>query len=38
VLIDDRPLNAGDAIASDQAGDLKIIAQGDAEILIFDLA
>lgn len=38
VLVDDRLLKAGDAIASDQAGDLQVIAQGDAEILIFDLA
>ena len=38
VLVGDRLLNGGDAIASDQAGDLKLIAQGSAEVLVFDLA
>ncbi len=38
VLIGDRLLTGGDAIASDQAGDLKLIAQGSAEVLVFDLA
>ncbi len=38
VLVGDRLLNAGDAISSDQAGDLKITSQGNAEILVFDLA
>ncbi len=38
ILVGDRLLNAGDAISSDQAGDLKLISQGNAEILIFDLA
>ena len=38
VLVGDRLLNSGDAISSDQAGDLKLISQGNAEILIFDLA
>jgi len=38
ILVGDRLLNAGDAISSDQTGDLKLISQGNAEILIFDLA
>lgn len=38
VLVGDRLLNGGDAISSDQAGDLKITSQGDSEILVFDLA
>ncbi|NMF60109.1 pirin family protein [Pseudanabaena yagii] len=38
VLVGDRLLSAGDAISSDQAGDLKITSQGNAEILVFDLA
>ncbi|MFN9886154.1 MAG: pirin family protein, partial [Pseudanabaena sp.] len=38
VLVSDRLLHDGDAISSDQAGDLKIISQGNAEILVFDLA
>ncbi len=38
VLVGDRLLNAGDAISSDQAGDVKITSQGNAEILVFDLA
>lgn len=38
VLVGDRLLNGGDAISSDQAGDLKITSQGNAEILVFDLA
>lgn len=38
VLVGDRLLNAGDAISSDQAGDLKITSQGNAEVLVFDLA
>ena len=38
VLVGDRLLNSGDAISSDQAGDLKLISQGNSEILIFDLA
>jgi len=38
VLVGDRLLNGGDAISSDQAGDLKITSQGNTEILVFDLA
>ena len=38
ILVGDRLLNAGDAISSDAAGDLKLIGQGSAEILVFDLA
>ncbi|WP_271252769.1 pirin family protein [Pseudanabaena sp. Chao 1811] len=38
VLVGDRLLNAGDAISSDQTGDLKITSQGNAEVLVFDLA
>jgi len=38
VLVGDRLLNGGDAISSDRTGDLKLIAQGNAEILVFDLA
>jgi len=38
VLVGDRLLNSGDAISSDQAGDLRLKSQGNAEILIFDLA
>ncbi len=38
ILVGDRLLNAGDAISSDVAGDLKLIGQGNAEILVFDLA
>ena len=38
VLVGDRLLNSGDAISSDQTGDLRLESQGNAEILIFDLA
>ena len=38
VMVGDRLLNGGDAISGDQVGDLPIIAQGNAEILVFDLA
>jgi len=38
VLVDDSLLNAGDAIASDRLGDLKIIGKDGAEVLLFDLA
>jgi len=38
VLVGDLALSAGDAISSDQVGDLKLIGQGNAEILVFDLA
>ncbi len=38
VMVGDRLLNGGDAISSDQVGDLTIVAQGDAEILVFDLS
>ena len=38
ILVGDRLLNAGDAVSSDRAGDLKLIGQGGAEVLIFDLA
>jgi redox-sensitive bicupin YhaK (pirin superfamily) len=38
VLVGGRLLSGGDAISSNQAGDLKITSQGNAEILVFDLA
>jgi len=38
VLVDDSLLNAGDAIANDRLGDLKIIGKDGAEVLLFDLA
>ncbi|NUN65772.1 pirin family protein [Pseudanabaena biceps] len=38
VLVGDRLLKGGDAISSDAIGDLKLIGQGDAEVLVFDLA
>lgn len=38
VLVGDRLLNSGDAISTDQVGDLQLIAQDNAEILVFDLA
>ncbi len=38
ILVGDRLLSAGDAISGDVAGDLKLIGQGNAEILVFDLA
>ena len=38
VLIGDRLLKAGDAISSDQVGDLQLTGKGNAEILVFDLA
>ena len=37
VLVGDRLLNTGDAISSDQIGDLKLTGKGNAEILVFDL-
>jgi len=37
VLVGDRLLNSGDAISSDQIGDLKLIGRGNSEILVFDL-
>ena len=38
VLIGDRLLKAGDAISSDQVGDLQLTGKGNVEILVFDLA
>ena len=38
VLVGDRLLNSGDAISSDQFGDLKLTSQGSSELLIFDLS
>ena len=38
VLVGDQLLLAGDAISSDRTGDLKLTGQGNAEILVFDLA
>ena len=38
VMVGDRLLNGGDAISTDQVGDLAIVAQSDAEILVFDLS
>jgi len=38
VLVGDRLLNTGDAISSDQIGDLKLTGKANAEILVFDLA
>ncbi len=38
LFVGDRLLKEGDAISSDVSGDLKLTAQGNAELLIFDLA
>lgn len=37
VLVGDQLLKGGDAISCDRSGDLQIVSQGDAEILVFDL-
>jgi redox-sensitive bicupin YhaK (pirin superfamily) len=37
VLIGDRLLSGGDAVSSNQVGDLKLTSQGNSEILVFDL-